>query len=177
MIVIADSSPLRYLILIGRVELLASLFEHVIAPPGVVKELSHPSSPAPVRTWSASTPSWLTVRSPRGHDSSLSINLGLGESEAIALAEETQADALLTDDRAARREAEGRGIRVQGTLGILDLAAQIGLIDFPSAIEQLRSTTFAPAGSSFNSSSTGMASVEPAASQSSRSIRYTQSQS
>jgi predicted nucleic acid-binding protein len=142
MIVIADPSPLRYLILIGRIELLPVLFQQVVAPPGVLKELSHPNSPAPVKIWSASKPTWLAVWSPRGHESSLTANLGLGESEAITLAEETRADALLTDDGAARREAERRGIRVQGTLGVLDLAAQVGLVDLTAAIEQLRTTNF-----------------------------------
>jgi predicted nucleic acid-binding protein len=68
--------------------------------------------------------------------------LGLGEREAIALAEELDADALLVDDEAARIEAQRRHIPIQGTLGILDLAAEHGLIDMPDAIQRLLQTNF-----------------------------------
>jgi predicted nucleic acid-binding protein len=43
-----------------------------------------------------------------------------GEVEAISLAQELGADWVLIDERKASREAEGRGLRVAGTLGILE---------------------------------------------------------
>jgi hypothetical protein len=47
------------------------------------------------------------------------------------------------DDEAARLEAERRNIPVQGTLGVLDLAAEHGLlVDLPDNIQRLRSTNF-----------------------------------
>jgi predicted nucleic acid-binding protein len=53
-----------------------------------------------------------------------------------------RADALLIDDRAGRREAQRRRLPIQGTLGLIDLAARHGFIDLPAAIERLRQTNF-----------------------------------
>jgi predicted nucleic acid-binding protein len=88
-------------------------------------------------------PEWVTVKSPVTAISQLSSLLGPGEREAIALIEELAADVLLVDDDAARHEAQRRNIPVQGTLGVLDLAAVHGfLADLPEAIEKLKSTNF-----------------------------------
>ena len=43
------------------------------------------------------------------------------------------ADLLLMDDRRGLRAAKQQGLRVTGTLGILDLAAQRGLAKFAQA--------------------------------------------
>lgn len=56
----------------------------------------------------------------------LEASLDLAESEAIALAEEIQADAILIDELAGRR-ATNCGLTVVGTLGILLRAKQEGL--------------------------------------------------
>jgi predicted nucleic acid-binding protein len=61
--------------------------------------------------------------------------LGLGEREAILLAEEVDADILISDDAAARLIASQRGLRFTGTLGILREARDQGLI--PSALSLL----------------------------------------
>ena len=53
-----------------------------------------------------------------------------------------RADLLLIDERAGFRVAQGRGLRATGTLGVLDLAAERGLIDFAEAIRQLEPTGF-----------------------------------
>jgi predicted nucleic acid-binding protein len=52
------------------------------------------------------------------------------------------ADLLLMDDRKGVSAAIGKGLRVTGTLGVLDLASHRGLIDFAKAINHLRQTTF-----------------------------------
>src|SRR4051812_9445562 len=62
MIVVADTSPLCYLVLVDQIEVLASLFGQVVIPPAVLQELGHPRTPAPVQKWAASPPSWLEVR-------------------------------------------------------------------------------------------------------------------
>jgi predicted nucleic acid-binding protein len=142
MIVIADSSPLRYLVLIEEAHLLAVLFGSIIIPPGVVGELTQPDTPESVRLWMEQRPAWIVVRSPRLPLPVFPFNLGPGECEAIALAEELDADALLADDEAARLEAVRRNIAIQGTLGILDLAAEHSLADMSDAIRRLRHTNF-----------------------------------
>jgi len=65
-----------------------------------------------------------------------------GEMAAIQLAAYLHADLLLMDDRKGVSAAERKGLRVTGTLGILDLAARRGLIDLPATIDRLRETNF-----------------------------------
>ena len=65
-----------------------------------------------------------------------------GETAAIALAGSLHADLLLMDERDGCRVAHGRGLRVTDTLGLLDLAAERGLLDFSQTIKQLESTNF-----------------------------------
>ena len=146
MIVIADSSPLRYLVLIQEVHLLPILYDTIVLPPGVVGELTQKNSPSPVRLWMEHLPEWVTVKQPRFPLPLFPSGLDLGEREAIALAEELAADVLLADDGAARHEAARRNIPVQGTLGILDLAAEHDLADFSDAVRRLMQTNFRASG-------------------------------
>jgi predicted nucleic acid-binding protein len=55
-------------------------------------------------------------------------NLGWGECAGMILAEELEADQLLIDDLEARRVALSRNLKITGTLGILLVAKQLGLI-------------------------------------------------
>lgn len=140
LIILSDTSPLNYLILIGEAEILPQMFSEVIVPPGVVHELTHPETPENVRRWIESPPGWLKVRKP--HEVSSDLQLGAGESEAISLGIELRADLLLMDDRLARKAAESHGLNVVGTLGVLEAAANQGLLDLARSFEQLRETTF-----------------------------------
>ena len=51
MIVVADTSPLRYLVVIEHDFLLPKLFGRVLIPPAVADELNHESTPKVVRAW------------------------------------------------------------------------------------------------------------------------------
>lgn len=62
MALVADTTALRYLLEIEAVHVLPTMFGHVIIPPEVAVELQHPKTPAPVRLWMASPPSWLLRR-------------------------------------------------------------------------------------------------------------------
>jgi predicted nucleic acid-binding protein len=139
-IVIADTSPVHYLLLTGVIDILPVLFSEVIVPPGVLGELQHPHAPDAVRDWAKSLPEWTVVRSPINVDPQ--VQLGRREAEAIALALEMQADVLLMDDRRARREAELRGLAVAGTVGVLEAAAKRQLLSLPDVIARLRQTNF-----------------------------------
>jgi predicted nucleic acid-binding protein len=142
MIVISDSSPLNYLILIGQADLLQKLYGNVLIPPAVYNELQRENTPLSVRKWMAQPPPWLKIHhSAISPDSTLD-RLDLGEREAIALAEELRADAILIDERDGRRVAEQRHLTVIGTLQILDTAAESGLIDLPTILGELQATTF-----------------------------------
>jgi predicted nucleic acid-binding protein len=79
MIVVADTSPLNYLILLDQAEILPRFYGLVLAPSAVLNELRHPDAPTIVRSWAVSPPSWLEVRQVRQVDSTLAEELGAGE--------------------------------------------------------------------------------------------------
>jgi len=142
-LVVADTGPLHYLVLIGHAELLPELFQRVTVPDAVWRELRHPEAPAVVRRFAARPPSWIEVRpAPRTDGDPKWRVLDPGERAALALAKALAADLILMDDRAAVRVAREQGFAVTGTLGILDLAAQRGLVQHHTAIEALKATNF-----------------------------------
>lgn len=142
MIVIADTSPVNYLVLIQQADLLPRLFGRVLIPPAVWEELNDPDTPPPVRAWLAQYPPWLQVQ-PLHYPPDPSLEyLDDGEREAIALAGELHANEILVDELSARKEAARRQLHFIGTLGILRRAAQLDLIDLPATIAQLQQTTF-----------------------------------
>ncbi len=141
MIVVSDTTPLNYLILIGSVEVLPAIFGRVYAPSAVIAELSHSRSPQVVRTWASSTPEWLTVQDPSRLDASL--KLDAGETSAISLALELKADRVLIDERKGYKAVLQRGLKPASTLGVIEEASYRGLLDFEIAIERLeKETTF-----------------------------------
>jgi len=60
-LVIADTGPINYLVLIGNIGLLPILFENVILPSAVEAELTDPDAPPAVRNWIAHPPAWLDI--------------------------------------------------------------------------------------------------------------------
>lgn len=142
MLVIADTSPLHYLVLIEHTAILPTLFGRVLIPPVVAEELQRPRTPEPVRAWMAVPPAWLEIRPPRPPLLTTVLRLGAGEREALSLAQELHADLLLLDDLEAREEAERHAFAVMGTLRVLELASERGLLDFPTAIAKLETTSF-----------------------------------
>lgn len=65
MLVVADSSPLHYLILIEQADLLHTLYGSMKIPTAVASELSHDNAPQLVRDFFANLPAWLTVQAPQ----------------------------------------------------------------------------------------------------------------
>ena len=143
MIVVADSSPLRYLIVLGQSELLPGMFGETWIPSAVVSELSTTATPSLVRTFLRNPPPWLRVRDPGSAAlAAITSDLDPGERAALALARELNADPVLLDDAAGRREALALRMRITGTVGVLRLAAERGLIDVPGVVSQLRESGF-----------------------------------
>lgn len=141
-VVVADTGPLNYLVLIEHVSVLPALFDTVFVPQAVRSELDHTETPAPVRAWIAAPPPWLEIRpSSVGPGADLRA-LDVGERDAILLARTLDAELILMDDRAGVAVARGKGLAVTGTLGLLDLAARRGLIDLEAAFARLRTTSF-----------------------------------
>ncbi len=143
MIVVADSGPLHYLILLEQVDLLRRFYGQVVVPEAVASELSNAAAPGVVSEWIAAPPSWLEVR-PVAPEvlAAITDDLDLGERAAIALAETMRADLLLIDEAAGRAEAKRRHLRVTGTLGVLRSGAEQGLVNVPDLLERLKTTSF-----------------------------------
>jgi predicted nucleic acid-binding protein len=142
MIIVADTTPVHYLILIEEIEILPKLYGRVVIPPAVNKELTHLHAPLKVQEWMKQPPGWLEVLFPAAIVDSKLAKLDAGEREAIALAEELSADQLIVDELSGRREAERRGLSVIGTVGVLREAAGTGLLNLRSAFERLQQTSF-----------------------------------
>ena len=137
-----NNTPLRYLVFLGYETILRDLFTHLIVPPAVINELQHAKTPARVRAWMASPPPWLEIRRPILSPDAILMHLGAGERETLLLAQELLADIVLIDERDAHDEATRRGFATFGTLRILEMAAQRGLLDLPMALTHLAATTF-----------------------------------
>lgn len=147
MIIVSNTSPINYLILIGNINLLPQLFGAIIIPQAVYSELSDASAPLPVQTWIATPPDWLKIQPVSQPSDAILDLLDPGEREAILLAQELNADLLLLDDMKARRTATERGLAITGILGILDQAATMQFIDLPAAVQNLQNTSFWASGS------------------------------
>lgn len=144
MIVIADTGPINYLILIQEIQILPVLYGQILVPASVCDELKHPRAADAVRTWMNQPPAWLEVRTPANvPDPELAgAHLDAGERDAILLAEELGADQLIIDEVRGRRVAQHRHLPVTGTLGVLKVGAQGGLLDLKTAVARLRQTSF-----------------------------------
>ena len=141
MIVVSDTTPLNYLILIEQVEILRLLYHEVVIPPAVLIEMQARGTPASVIDWTRNKPDWIIVERVAAAGILLE-EIEQGEAEAIALAEQLHADLILLDDRRAREIALGRGLSVIGTLGILVEATQRQLINLHEVVEDLKKTNF-----------------------------------
>src|SRR5467141_1064119 len=59
--IVADTTPLNYLVLIQAADILPNLYRRVLIPPAVKAELAHANTPAIVRAWISQAPPWLEV--------------------------------------------------------------------------------------------------------------------
>jgi predicted nucleic acid-binding protein len=126
--IVADTSPLNYLVLIHQINLLPNLYGRLLIPESVLEELSAIETPQLVRNWATNLPEWIEVLPATPIDESLT-RLHAGERDAISLALTVHADAVLMDERRGRQEAENRGLKPIGTLGVLVAAHNRRLID------------------------------------------------
>ena len=140
MLVIADSSPLIVLTNIGHVDILPALFSEVVIPPEVAAELRQQRRPQAVRDLIAARPTWLVERSPSRLEPIAALHPG--EIAAINLARELSADLLLIDEIRGRTAAIDRGIPITGTIGVLELAADRGLLNLQDAFALVKGTDF-----------------------------------
>jgi predicted nucleic acid-binding protein len=140
MIVISDTSPLQYLAVLERIELLHRLFDEIHCPNVVLRECLHPQAPEVLRAWAASVPEWVVVDEVREVDPDLEF-LDDGEAAALTLGRRLGAELLLIDERDGRRCAIALGFAVAGTLNILAQAGTRGWLDYHAEVARLRQVT------------------------------------
>jgi predicted nucleic acid-binding protein len=112
MIVVSDTSVITALLQVGRHGLLQDLYETVLIPEAVHRELnrSHPALPGFLEVRAAAN---------RAKVARLTADLDLGEAEAIVLALESKADLLLIDEKLGRLAALREGLAITGLMGVL----------------------------------------------------------
>jgi predicted nucleic acid-binding protein len=142
MIVVSDTSPVNYLTLIGHEALLPSLFSEIIIPACVFDELSHAGAPAQIQHLLSVRPAWLRISEPTADSGSGLGHLDRGERDALLLGIEMRADVVLMDEARGREAAQAMGLRVIGTIGVLDRAIRKGLVDGPEVTAKLMATSF-----------------------------------
>ena len=142
MIVVADTSPLNYLVLLGHIEILAKIYAEIVIPQTVLDELQDSDAPEEVHAWFSTPPAWLQVCTLIFRQDPLMERLDRGEQDAILLAKSVKARRLIIDDPEGRREAVHRGLQVIGTLGLLAEGARRNFLDLPQALADLQATNF-----------------------------------
>lgn len=135
---IVNATPLIALAAIGRLHLLQDLFDEVIVPQAVYREVAVAGADKPdADTWAAAH--WLRVMSPDQEAALDALLLGLdaGEMEVLLLARQIMPDWVLIDERQARRVAFALGLPVKGTLGVLLSAVLAGFLSKEAALNDL----------------------------------------
>lgn len=127
--VISNSSPLINLAAINKLDLLVKVYGEIVIPEAVWKEVvidgkGQSGSEAVKRA------KWIRKETVTDFVlvSALTLTLDKGESEAITLAKEKNAELLIIDERFARDVADNIGLKYIGTLGVLREAKSKKLI-------------------------------------------------
>lgn len=130
MIVVTDAGPIIHLSLVRLLRLLPALYQRVLVPDLVYREVVVDGDTLPGSA-ELRQAQWTEVVS---HDPAaplfrlLRAQLDPGEAAAISLAAARKPALVLSDDRPARLAAEQLGLAVRGTLGVLVEAKRRGEI-------------------------------------------------
>jgi predicted nucleic acid-binding protein len=132
-LIISDTTCLVLLDKIGELELLKKLYQEVAITTTIFEEFKKP------------IPYWINIQNPSNNNYFLSLSemVDPGEASAIALSVEIENSILILDDLKARKLASELQLKYTGTIGILLLAKNKGLInDFNRVIEKIQETNF-----------------------------------
>jgi len=142
-ITIVNTSPIFYLHRLGLLEILNKLYGDITIPEAVKNELKKgyvQGEDVPelenypwIQIMNVGMPEYLN----------LIVDLGLGESEVLAIATNHPTALVILDDKLARRIAEMQKFRLTGTAGVLLRSKEKGLIPaLKPVIEKLLSLNF-----------------------------------
>lgn len=124
--VVSNTTPLISLASIDQIDLLQALFGKIYLPESVYQEIKarkrHGYSEIEAEYFEVNPVPEQQI------STQLSVDLDRGERDAIVFALVLPADLLLMDERLGYQIAKWQGLRVIGTLGVLRLAKQKGLI-------------------------------------------------
>ncbi len=125
MIIVCNSSPIIALTSVNRLDILNELFSDVLIPQAVYDEVFLMKNKATPKA------DFIKVRQVENKNlvNVLNLYLDLGESEVIAFALENGIDRVILDDKQARKIAEKQGLKLIGTVGILILAKEKGIVN------------------------------------------------
>ncbi|MBP9164636.1 MAG: DUF3368 domain-containing protein [Leptospiraceae bacterium] len=129
MIIISDTSPIINLAVIGRLDILPKLFGTVVIPKEVFEEITANGKDEP-GSEEIRNANWISVQESQNKEliHTLQEVLDQGESSAIALAIELNADYLLIDESLGREYAKEYNVHVMGLIGVLFEAKKQGIV-------------------------------------------------
>jgi len=124
-VIASNASPLIVLLKINKLSILKDLFEKIVIPEAVYKEITTKEPDKLI----FDKLKWIKTRSVRNIEMTAFLEklVDRGEAEAIVLSRELNTT-LLIDDAKARKYAKLLNIDVIGTLGLLKIAKKNGLI-------------------------------------------------
>ncbi|ODS42222.1 MAG: hypothetical protein MSIBF_02485 [Candidatus Altiarchaeales archaeon IMC4] len=141
--IVSDSTLLIALSRINRLDLLKEYFTEIYIPEEVYREVVEYGGDL-FGAKEVKGAAWIKtgkVKDKLGVEI-LMRNLDRGEAEAIVLAKETNAEVLLIDDKEGREIAEGLGIKISGTIGVLLLAAEDDKLNLKDSLDDLVASGF-----------------------------------
>ena len=141
MTIVSDSSPLVILAKLGYFDLLKSIFTRLYVSSQVHHEVVVVGAGLPGSS-EVTRAEWIEVKRLQNPAALLAAQeqyaLGVGELSTILLGKEFRAEALLLDDRNARKLARREGFQVRGSMGLLETFYLKGhLTDLRAAFRQL----------------------------------------
>ncbi len=141
MTVVSDSSPLIILAQLDCFDLLNQLYSRVYISPEVYHEVVVAGLGLPGASEVANA-GWIEAKQLQDQNAFVAVQkkhaLGAGEISTILLAKELRANAVLLDDYDARKLAAAEGLKVRGSVGLLEtLYLQRHLSDLRDAYRRL----------------------------------------
>ena len=125
--VVANNTPLVALWVLGRLDLLRDLYGAVLVPQAVHAEFLE--TERALRQTALEQAPWIKAVPLADPRRALAyVGLDRGEAEVLALAEERDARLVIIDERKGRRYAKRLSLPLTGTMGLLLLAKEEGLI-------------------------------------------------
>jgi len=130
-VIISDTTCLIAFTNAEKIDILKNTFDNIEVTPYVKNEYEEKNNNI--------LPDWITVKEPcdkkKVNELRLKNKLHAGESEAIVLAMEENNALLILDDLYARNYALGMGLKVTGTLGVINEARIKELINIDEAVD------------------------------------------